>query len=130
MLKIHDSTVNNNLFCFFLHLNLIKSKRNISLIFKGLCSLFFFQRLILKKINNISIFSHFSYFSKNKGYPNFNMNYFFLFFDKNFAYWSNNFLTKERFDPSSVINNYPIIDYKDYLYVFLWYYHYCVTVLF
>ena len=126
---LHKRTPNNFLNYFFMHVNCVSSFGLVSIFARSIYSLFFFQRTVLKRFGNNSLFSHFSYFSKNKGYSYFCMRYSFILFNRDFAYWSNIHLTRERFEPSSVINNFVATDYKKYIYVIIWCYLYYVMAL-
>lgn len=108
---------------FFLNINKVcYGIYNLSYTTKLMYSSFFFQRFILKKYCNNSLFSYNSYLPKGNqdDYFLYYKRYSFIFYNKDFSYWLNNYLTKERYNPFIITTNFLLIDYNKYVYVFLW----------
>jgi len=121
----------------YLSLNKIKINNNdimhFSSTFRVIYTSFFYYRFITQKIHNDSIFHFFSYFPTKYNTDN-NFVYYknnsLVLINRDFNYWSNNYIVCDRYNPYSIKNSFLLENYIKYIYVIIWYYLYYPMVFY
>jgi hypothetical protein len=115
---VSTSISNKNLtFCLVFSLTL---KNNIRLLFPQ----FPFQRFILNKFIVSSLFYYFYRIARNNYSDTmlrFYNNYLYTCMNKNFSYWYNNNMGRQKYNPFSLKRVEHDLNLNKYFYVYLWY---------